>query len=110
MSNDLRHIKPEFVEILSNSRAIRINQDPLGIQGRLVYAKGHVNIFRKPVLPSSNGALSQALAIVYRGTFGTPVKVTFSAKSLGISDVGVINYQVGIQHFSKFMDWFIEFN
>ena len=42
MSNDLRHIRPEFLEILANPRAIRINQDPLGIQGRLVYTKNQV--------------------------------------------------------------------
>ena len=46
------------------------------------------------MLPSSNGALSEALAIVYRGTYGTPVQVTFSPRSLGISDVGVTSYEV----------------
>ena len=75
MSNDLRHLKPEFLEILANPMAIKINQDPLGVQGRLVYSQNHIDIFKKPVLPSSNGALSQAIAIVYRGTYGTPVKV-----------------------------------
>ena len=63
MSNDLRDLRPEFLQILSNPLAIKVNQDPLGIQGRLVYSQNKVNIFRKPVLPSSNGALSQAIAI-----------------------------------------------
>jgi len=94
MSNDLRTIRPEFLEILTNSMAIRINQDPLGIQGRMVYNKNRVSIFQKPILPSSNGALSEAIAIMYRGTYGTPVKVTFSPKMLGISGKKVKNYQV----------------
>ena len=44
-----------------------LQQDPLGIQGRMVYNKNRVSIFRKPILPSSNGALSEAVAIMYRG-------------------------------------------
>ena len=37
MSNDLRKIRPEFVEILQNRNVIQIDQDPLGHQGRRVY-------------------------------------------------------------------------
>jgi len=94
MSNDMRDIGPEFVDILTNPRIIRINQDPMGYQGRLIYSKNHVYIYRKPILPVSNGAASQALAIVYRGTYGTPTKVSFSAKSLGIENNGATNYEV----------------
>ena len=36
MSNDLRTIRPEFVEILQNLDVIKVNQDPLGHQGRRV--------------------------------------------------------------------------
>ena len=36
MSNDLRTIKQEFKDILLNRAVIKINQDPLGIQGRRV--------------------------------------------------------------------------
>ena len=32
MSNDLRNIRPEFKQILQNKEAIKINQDPLGVQ------------------------------------------------------------------------------
>merc|ERR1712137_1478071 len=73
--------------------AIKINQDPLGVQGRLVYSKNHINIFRKPVLPSS-------IAIVYRGTYGTPVKVSFSPEQLGMNDQGAFNFEV-IDVFAK---------
>lgn len=36
MSNDLRTIAPDAKEILQNRLMIRINQDPLGIQGRRI--------------------------------------------------------------------------
>ncbi len=36
MSNDLRLIAPVYREILLNERVIAIDQDPLGIMGRLV--------------------------------------------------------------------------
>ena len=92
MSNDLRSLRPEHLEILSNPVAIKINQDPLGIQGRRIYHKDDISIFQKPILPSSNGALSQALAIMYRGTYGTPVKVSFSLKMLGITNAMAQSY------------------
>lgn len=37
MSVDLRTIKAEYKEILLNTDAIAINQDSLGIMGKLVY-------------------------------------------------------------------------
>ena len=36
MSNDLRNIDPIYKEILLNKRVIAVDQDPLGIMGRLV--------------------------------------------------------------------------
>ena len=35
MSNDLANIRPESKDLLQNRNMIRINQDPLGIQGKL---------------------------------------------------------------------------
>jgi len=37
MSNDLRNIRDEHKAILQNTRIIAVDQDPLGIQGRIVY-------------------------------------------------------------------------
>ena len=37
MSVDLRAIRPEFKAILQNHDVIKVNQDPLGIQGRRVH-------------------------------------------------------------------------
>ena len=66
----------------------------MGVQGRLVQAKDEVYIYRKPILPNSNGEPSQAVAVVYRGVYGTPTSVSFSPKSLGIGANGVTNYEV----------------
>ena len=37
LGNDLRNISEETLSILKNKEAIAINQDPLGVQGRLIY-------------------------------------------------------------------------
>lgn len=41
MSNDLRFIAPSFKKILLNKKVIAINQDPLGIMGRLIVNVSH---------------------------------------------------------------------
>lgn len=84
MSNDLRTIRPEFVDILTNRDVIKINQDPMGIQGRNVHSEKYIDIFVKPVMPTYKSDMSAAVAVMYRGTFGTPVKVTFTPHSLGL--------------------------
>ncbi len=37
MSNDLRDIDPDLVDILVNPNVIEINQDPIGHQGKRIY-------------------------------------------------------------------------
>eukprot|EP00096_Caligus_rogercresseyi_P009070 TRINITY_DN3015_c0_g1_i1.p1 TRINITY_DN3015_c0_g1~~TRINITY_DN3015_c0_g1_i1.p1 ORF type:complete len:460 (-),score=25.85 TRINITY_DN3015_c0_g1_i1:338-1717(-) len=88
MSNDLRGLRPEFKAILQNRKVIRVNQDPLGIHGRRVYHKKDIDVFVKHILPSYQKALSAAVAICYRGTYGTPVNVTFSPSSIGLNNKG----------------------
>ena len=60
--NDLRHVKPEILHILTNRDVIAIHQDPLGHQGRRVKKDGNVEVWTKPL---SGGAL--AVAIFNRG-------------------------------------------
>ncbi len=36
MSNDLRFMPPALKEILQNKKIIEVNQDPLGVMGRMV--------------------------------------------------------------------------
>ncbi|ETN82709.1 hypothetical protein NECAME_17654 [Necator americanus] len=40
MSNDLRTLEPEFREILLNRDVIAIDQDPMGIMGKLIHKVG----------------------------------------------------------------------
>lgn len=37
MSNDLRQIKREFLDLLKNEKVIAVNQDPLGMMGKRIY-------------------------------------------------------------------------
>lgn len=37
MSNDLRHVDPQFRAILQNADVIAVNQDGIGLPGRRVY-------------------------------------------------------------------------
>lgn len=47
--NDLRNMKPETKEILTNKEVITINQDPLGIQGFRYAKRDSVEIWMKPL-------------------------------------------------------------
>ncbi|WKY13790.1 hypothetical protein Q1695_004545 [Nippostrongylus brasiliensis] len=76
MSNDLRTLKPEAKKILTNRDVIAIDQDPLGIMGKLVAKRvDNVNIYVKPVTPVVDGKYSYAVATVY-----------FTLDSLGLSN------------------------
>ncbi|XP_012880386.1 PREDICTED: alpha-N-acetylgalactosaminidase [Dipodomys ordii] len=50
MSNDLRTISPQNMDILQNPLMIKINQDPLGIQGRrIVKEKSDIEVYKRPL-------------------------------------------------------------
>jgi alpha-galactosidase len=56
--NDLRRMTPSTVRILTNPEAIGINQDPLGIQGRIVRREGEIEIWAgKPLFDGSQAVL-----------------------------------------------------
>ncbi|XP_069100942.1 alpha-N-acetylgalactosaminidase-like [Argopecten irradians] len=82
MSNDLRNIRPGSKAILQNKRVISINQDPLGVQGRLISKSGSIQIWSKPLTPKGNSAFT-ILNLVDGGS-GTLVSVMGS--SLGLLD------------------------
>jgi alpha-galactosidase len=42
--NDLRDMSKSTIQILTNREAIGVNQDPLGIQGRVIHKEGQVSI------------------------------------------------------------------
>jgi alpha-galactosidase len=47
--NDLREMKPEIHDILTNKEVIAVNQDPLGRQGRRVWKDGDLEVWSKPL-------------------------------------------------------------
>jgi len=47
--NDLRDMKAEVHDILTNKEVIAVNQDPLGRQGRRVWKNGDLEVWSKPL-------------------------------------------------------------
>lgn len=84
LSTDLRTIKPEIKELLLNRDIIAVDQDALGIQGRLINKGYDIEIWARPVLPIVNGQQSYAIAFTSRRTDGHPYgfKVTLNDLNL----------------------------
>jgi alpha-galactosidase len=70
--NDLRNMTAATIETLTNREAIGIDQDPLGIQGRIVRRDGQVEIWGGKRLFDG----SQAVLVFNRGTAPAQVQVT----------------------------------
>ncbi|PIO66777.1 alpha-galactosidase [Teladorsagia circumcincta] len=87
MSNDLRTLSPEFRKILQNRDVIAIDQDPLGIMGKLVRKNSNVRIYAKPVTPVINGLTSFAVAVVNMHESAVE-EVRFTFESLGLVNIG----------------------
>ncbi|XP_076328415.1 alpha-N-acetylgalactosaminidase-like isoform X2 [Tachypleus tridentatus] len=84
MSNDLRKLHPEFKEILLNKDIIAVNQDPLGIQGKRIFKKQSIEIWKKPITPVIGEYFSFALLFLNRRTDGTPTPIKTEANELGL--------------------------
>ncbi|HVZ85113.1 MAG TPA: glycoside hydrolase family 27 protein [Terracidiphilus sp.] len=56
--NDLPHMKPEILAILTNRAVIAIDQDKLGQQGRRIYSDGEVDVWTRHL---EDGALAVAI-------------------------------------------------
>ncbi len=61
--NDLRSMRPEIHDILTNKEAIAIDQDPLGREGERVWKNGDLEVWSKPLAGGS-----RALVLLNRGT------------------------------------------
>ncbi|XP_058047863.1 alpha-N-acetylgalactosaminidase [Ahaetulla prasina] len=71
MSTDLRVISESAKEILQNKLMIKINQDPLGIQGRrILQEKSQIEVFLRPLSHSASALLffSRRTDMPYRYT------------------------------------------
>ncbi|MFH4979702.1 hypothetical protein AB6A40_006411 [Gnathostoma spinigerum] len=66
MSSDLRLIRPVFKKILLNKDVIAIDQDPLGMFGRMILNETCLSIYVKPVTPYRSSVFSYAIALLNR--------------------------------------------
>jgi alpha-galactosidase len=55
--NDLRTMKPEIRDILTNKEVIAVNQDALGSQGRRVWKNGDLEVWAKQLKDGSRGVV-----------------------------------------------------
>jgi alpha-galactosidase len=76
--NDLRHMSPQAVEVLTNREAIAINQDISFVQARRTYSANGIEVWMKSL---ENGK-SKAIAVLNRGE--KDEQFTLSAQQLGI--------------------------
>jgi alpha-galactosidase len=71
--NDLRSMKPQIREILTNKEAIAVNQDALGMQGRRVARDGDLEVWAKQLADAS-----RAVVLLNRGKSAAEVTVNWS--------------------------------
>ncbi|RZC40477.1 Melibiase domain containing protein, partial [Asbolus verrucosus] len=87
MSVDLRTIEPKFKDILLNKDVIKINQDPLAIQGRLILTLKKIDIWTKPILPKDdNNATSYAIGFLSNRVDGYPYRLNVTLSDLNITE------------------------
>ena len=81
MSNDLRAISPEAAAILQNAAVIGVDQDPLGVMGRLKVQQDEAQVWARPVLPRVGDATSCAAVAVNYGQ--TDAEISFTPALVG---------------------------
>lgn len=70
--NDLANMKPETLSILTNPEAIAIDQDAKGLQARVAWQVGPLEIWAKPLANGSTAAL-----LINRGEDTESIKLNF---------------------------------
>ncbi|XP_019865597.2 alpha-N-acetylgalactosaminidase-like [Aethina tumida] len=81
MSVDLRTITKEAAGILQNKDLIRINQDPLGIQGSLIKKENNINIWRR-IIKGQSAEYCEILAFVSYRVDGVIYQYPFTLSEL----------------------------
>jgi alpha-galactosidase len=74
--NDLRDMKPEIRDILTNREVIAVNQDPLGREGHRVLKDGELEVWSKQMQDGSRSVVLLNRAV-------TEKKIGFSWESVG---------------------------
>lgn len=108
MSTDLKNIRSEYRDILTNRHVIAVDQDKLGIQGKHVRSKDKIEVnlcanfinkvqfiigqgywylqtWTRQISPVVNGMHSYAVAWVSRREDGTPFEITTKMIDLGLT-------------------------
>ncbi len=67
--NDLAHMKPQVLEVLTNRAVIAVDQDALGKQGQRVYADGEMEVWTRSL---KDGALAVAVFNLGSSRFNYP--------------------------------------
>ncbi|HXX13720.1 MAG TPA: alpha-galactosidase [Candidatus Eremiobacteraceae bacterium] len=70
--NDVRSMKPEIKDILTNAEVIAVNQDKLGREGHRVAKNGDLEIWAKPLADGS-----RAVILFNRGTSDSEMSVSW---------------------------------
>jgi len=77
--NDIRNMNKETLQILTNKEAIKVNQDPLGIQGYRMISEGNLEVWVKPLI-------NNELAICFLNRGEMPINYTFDWTKNNIND------------------------
>ena len=80
--NDLRRMDKATIDVLTNLEAIAVDQDPLGVQGRVVWNDGNVSLWAGKTLLDG----SQAVALLYQGRYRAERKITWEELGLEPDD------------------------
>ena len=75
--NDLAHMTPETVELLTNKEVIALDQDAAGVQGHRVWQEGPLEVWVKPLADGS-----RAVGLFNRNSTPSPITVRFSDAGL----------------------------
>jgi alpha-galactosidase len=75
--NDLRDMSPETREILTNREVIAIDQDPLGIQGRVLSNQDGLWVFAKPLAGGD-------VAVALFNETGAAARISTTAAAIGM--------------------------
>jgi alpha-galactosidase len=81
--NDLTHMDPQVLSILTNKDVIAVDQDPKGVQGHRVTQQGPLEVWAKPLADGS-----VAVGLFNRGA--GPEKMAVNFREIGVSDPAAV--------------------